>query len=735
MVAIKHIAATQIVGGNTSSDTYVTIYTIAASATTTGNTYLIIATGDVGGGSTSQRFKFRLVRDALGTPTVLTGSEAIVEPETTTLRNNWSYSFLIETMPNETIDFQAARASGSGTAFTNNVVVVAINLSEDEANNDAGLARGVAWDYAENTTTNEHIGTFSLPTVQNTLTLNVVADDKWLVMATAQFAINSTFVSYYLDMFEFPDTPGAEQGLPGVTGTLMEGEHTNEQRVHRVSRIYDELSVGSHIWTLRTGDDGSDSSNNEHLFSSLFVINLAKFATVAVDFTATPITLAKHTANTEVANTGTFTPGSTGGGTADDFLLLSFWGGDVNGLSRDQRTWINDAIDAGGGDGVTPALTNSATAGSSYDPSDILPLTRLALGAGGGTDANYTAAEGARTLTLIGNASTNTGTQFARGRTLVAWSMELAGTGAVGQLILPNPVPMDLVAIAPTIAFGAITVSPAAVPMDLVAVVPAIAPGVITVSPSAVPMNLVAVAPTIALGVATVSPAAVPLDLVAVAPTIIQDGAPDQIVEPAAVPLNLVAVAPTIAFGVITVSPAAVPMDLVAVTPTITSLLTVSPSAVPLNLVAVAPTIIIGTITVSPAAVPMNLVAVAPTTIQDAVGGEYINSGTWAVSIDKADYPSTAVFHFGATLSCDNISSGARARLFNLTDGVLVAGSEVTITGKVLVGEEITPDNHVISTSFPILVTGPKVYVAQHRAEDTGDLIKWHGSYVKVVST
>ena len=729
MAAIKHASKTITTQASTTSTTYQTVATIAAAATTATNDYIIFAKADISGDSASLLFKARLVRDAAGSPTVLTGSETIYELATSisTHGSPWSYVFLLENIPNETIDFQIAVVTG-GTVFADNIVIVAIDLKDDEAAAATGLVRDTDWAYAQNTTATNHVGSFGIMSTRNSVTMTVSSGDEWLVVGCAQIAINTIGFSYAAHIFLDQSEGGIGNNHPTY---VMEGEDTqSEQRVHALSRIYTGLSAGSHTWFLQTGDDGIDGRSptpNQHLFSSIFAINLAKFATAKTAYTEGQIAIALDPSTTEMLTTGAFTPpASASGGTADDFLLMGYSRGQVTGVNVRMRSFIKDSIDS-----TTPDGSDANTIATSYDPTDQIPLVTMAMGDGAGTDANYPNSEGERTITLVANSIQSGKTQG--DRSLVAWPMEMASAGTVPQTVLPSSVPMNIVAVAPAVTFGAITVSPTATPMNVVAVAPTVAAGAITVSPAAAPMNTVAVAPSITLGAATISPAAVPLDLVAVQPAIIVEGGGDQTVEPAAVPMDIVAIAPAVTFGAITISPAAVPMDLVAVAPTsTTSALTISPSPAVADLVAVLPVVVIAPITISPSPVVIDMVAVTP--IITGVGAVYVNSGSWTVLIDVADYPSTAVFFFGATLSCDNISSGGRAQLFNLTDGVGVAGSEVTITGKMLVDGEVTAENHVLTgTSFTL--TGKKIYTAQHRAESQGDLVRWHGAYVKVVST
>ncbi len=92
----------------------------------------------------------------------------------------------------------------------------------------------------------------------------------------------------------------------------------------------------------------------------------------------------------------------------------------------------------------------------------------------------------------------------------------------------------------------------------------------------------------------------------------------------------------------------------------------------------------------------------------------YSDYGEWTALINSADYPSGTEFFFEATLATSSGASAAYARLFNVTDNIAVAASEVSSTD--------TTSERVRSNSLTI-VTGDKVYKCQ-RGGVTGATFK-----------
>jgi hypothetical protein len=714
LVAVKHAFSTPVTTQvSSSSTTYTTVASIAAAATTTGNDYIIFAKADIAGSSNSVEFKARLVR---GGSTLLTGSEALIQPAASDPTHGlpWSYVFLLENIPNETIDFQIA-VSTTGTVYADNIVIAAIDLEDDEAAAPSGLVRGADWDYAQNTTTNGHIGSFGVMTAQESLTLNVASGDVWLVAGCAQIAVNDTSISYRAQIFL--DT---SEGTVNHPGYVMEGEDTNEQRLSAMLRVYEGLSVGPHLWVLQTGDDAAPRSGpqNAHLFSSLFAINLALFSTGATDYQEAQIAVALAPAVTEVANTGAFTPGATGGGSADDFLTIGYANGRVLANNVQMRSYLKDSVS-----GFIPTGSEENSISSSYDSTDHMPLVTMSVD-------NWAAGAGARTLTLGANSSSAGKTQG--DRCIVAWPMELASGAPPDTTLLPTPAFVDLAIPSPSLDIPQ-SVAPAPAVLDLVVTAPTVTLGAITQAPAPAVLDLVVTAPTVTLGTLTLAPAPAVLDVAVPAPFIDLGAASPTTLNPAVVALPIVVTAPTVALGTKTLLPSPAVLDLAVTAPEILLTNVLSPGVTVLDLVVTAPTIG-GNLTVSPGAAALDLGIPGPTIdLGAAPGVVFVNSGNAVVEIDVSQFASGTVFYFAAVLSNDNVAHSGRAHLYNLTTAAPVLGSEVTITGAVLDGGNTTDANWVISSSFNL--TGKRRYIGQHRVEALGQSCTWHASYVIAVSS
>lgn len=145
-------------------------------------------------------------------------------------------------------------------------------------------------------------------------------------------------------------------------------------------------------------------------------------------------------------------------------------------------------------------------------------------------------------------------------------------------------------------------------------------------------------------------------------------------------------------------SPVAVPIVIPA--PSVTFGQTISPSPVTIPIVIPAPVLALPTaIAPSPVAIPIVITTPAITM--------WRKFNSVRIEIDPTDWDADLLFYFEADFYTSNAGSPAKARLYNLTDSAVVAGSEISVS-------ETDPDNDIRARSSAItLPAASKEYQAQ----------------------
>ncbi len=103
-------------------------------------------------------------------------------------------------------------------------------------------------------------------------------------------------------------------------------------------------------------------------------------------------------------------------------------------------------------------------------------------------------------------------------------------------------------------------------------------------------------------------------------------------------------------------------------------------------------------------------------------GGDWTFIETPAIPVSRSSYPTLSAAYFEATLSIPSTNGIAYARLFNVTDNVPLAYSDVSTTNS---------SPHLV-TSLPITLEGTKTYRVQLKSSQSKDVILTQ-SRVKIV--
>lgn len=273
------------------------------------------------------------------------------------------------------------------------------------------------------------------------------------------------------------------------------------------------------------------------------------------------------------------------------------------------------------------------------------------------------------------------------------------------QTINATPVTIPLVVPAPTVTTGPATISPSPVAISTQVPTATLTPAPISLSPAPVAISFVVPVATLTVGTVTMAPAPVTLPLVIPAVTVIGGGLTTILAAPVAVPL--VVPVPTLTPSPVTLVAAPVTILLVVPVPSISAALTLLLAPVTIPLVVPTPSLSKGAITI--AAAPVVITFVVPNqVISTATGAVFIQFGNIVRSINRTDFPTSALLYFEAMLKASTPAVTAKVYLYNVTDGLIVPGSEVSTTS-------ITP---VRVRSGAITLSGVKDY----RVEFGGDI-------------
>jgi hypothetical protein len=179
--------------------------------------------------------------------------------------------------------------------------------------------------------------------------------------------------------------------------------------------------------------------------------------------------------------------------------------------------------------------------------------------------------------------------------------------------------------------------------------------------------------------------------------------------------------AATIVPGAVSLTPAPVVATWSVVAPTVTGLVTLTPSPVVATWAVVTPTVVPGAATITALPVVATWAVPEPTMIGAAVGVAW---ATWLNTtrlINPNAYTSTVKFRLEVIVKTSASAVPVYARLYNMTDGVPVSGSQISSTA--------TTSTRVRSDQFT-LISGAKEYAIQYGGERGGVFVCYGGDLI-----
>ncbi len=396
MTAIATVSGEELTKQTHTGDTdWTTILTVGSGEWVAGAVYMLIVRLDGAASSSSFQYGIRVQ----GGGATLTGSERRLESRSSNIALYEPYLFVTKyTVPGPaedvTIDYKTY--SAGMTVGGDTIQLLAIRLDDD-------LTEGDDWIYNEDddsaspvelTTSNQDFASI-------TFTPDNDGDD-WLVIGSVKWEVDST-ASNTLFWIRRDGTEAA----PADDAPLfsMEGENTAEFRVRGLHRGYN-LDNTPHTFAIQGRDDSASSPDN-HYYSSIFALRLHAFEDHGIFWDEDEIAV------DDWVEIGTLdiTPTTTG-----TFVLLGQSVTDITSFLSHQIRTQNDEVDI-------PTGQSSSEISQFYDADDELPAYTLAL--------PPLATGGSRALDLD-EKTTQAGAESVEDRSLVAFSLELAGGAPAG---------------------------------------------------------------------------------------------------------------------------------------------------------------------------------------------------------------------------------------------------------------------------------------------------------------
>jgi hypothetical protein len=237
---------------------------------TAGKKYLILVTAGVGGNSSGDVFTFRLQAEG----STLIGSNNIVEPNSASKPQGYSYANIYTPSSNTTIKMQAG---GSATiqAKLYRCEILALDLSDLTEDDD--------YFFFENNSLAAH-GTSWSQRASYALSPNSSNEGTWLVIGGCSIDVNDAEAGSYQMKIQ-QDIDSGRGGGSSTDSPIMvkEGEDVSEISVDFISKAYNvNASDGETEWFLKTKDGPLDTANS---FSSGRIIGLR--TSVFLDVTST----------------------------------------------------------------------------------------------------------------------------------------------------------------------------------------------------------------------------------------------------------------------------------------------------------------------------------------------------------------------------------------------------------------------------------------------------------------
>ncbi len=411
MTAIGYASATEVTEQTHTGDTtWTDALEIADADIVDSAEYLLIVTAQINGNDANETFGFRVVIGT--TPTLLAGSNAIIEPYNGSTRPNYMYvkKFTASASAGENIiKFQIQTISNTAKIVkADTIVMVAINLDTLDAadwfygeDDDTGTPIAHTTSFVDFATTGEF-------TPANT-------NDDWLVLFCTNTAVNVTASSYECRLRLDGTTASPTDDAPLFN---EEGEDTSEQRVLGLSRVH-TLSAAAHQFWVQSRDDSGGGGSFDHRFSAVFALRLNAFQDHAFVWTEAELTLTTDNVYEEIAAIAPNISPVT-----SDVIVIGSAVSDCDAVAKEAR------IQATVGGTVTPTGRDKIDS-KGYDATDENPLFTMFV---------LTSQSGALDLDLDGQVSSVSDSQI-EDRSFVAFSTELAAVA--GGTILPQMMQHD----------------------------------------------------------------------------------------------------------------------------------------------------------------------------------------------------------------------------------------------------------------------------------------------------
>ena len=383
---INHTFAEVNTNQTTTSATYVDVsgLAIASGSFTTGKKYLLVATAQVGNGTSGVDVGVQLVHGS----TAFGESEAVIDTINSTAR--WPYQFFTvwTAVAAEGVKVQF-KSNGTNTTNLNFGSLLAINLSDDVIEN-------TDWCFAERTT-DDAVATSTTYTAGASCTITPSGASDWLVMTYYQGSMSSAgeMESRMNRSGEAADTTVRYSHQPRVTtGVINQGV---------LARVFSLTNASNTFKEEATKFAGTHT----RLHSNVLMLNLSKFKASAFAYTDADVALSTTDFSVN-AQTISITPTSLG-----NVWIGGHWLFDHNSTATtgEMRVQVDNADQpAGQTAAIYPFQWDGTTTGN-------IPLILS-------TVASLSAAAHTIDLDVSGSSASST----AEGRSMWAVTMELAAS-------------------------------------------------------------------------------------------------------------------------------------------------------------------------------------------------------------------------------------------------------------------------------------------------------------------
>lgn len=302
------------------------------------------------------------------------------------------------------------------------------------------------------------------------------------------------------------------------------------------------------------------------------------------------------------------------------------------------------------------------------------------------------------------------------------------------QTATPDPVAVPVSIPAPTLVAGGVSLSPDPVALLVDIPLPSVVAGGIAATPDPVAVPVAIPAPTLVIGGVTATPDAVAVPIVIPDPQVV--GAPIAYPDPVVVQLSIPT--PTVVIGGITATPDPVTVPLVIPTPQLDWQANPSPVTVPL--VVPTPSMAAGGVALTPD--PVTIPIVLPLVTVPSSAEQFVPWGIWDQDTqtwlgiemfgDPDDFVPGSVFRLTVGMYTSSALVPVKAYLYNVTDGVKVAGSDITGTSTVF--EILRSGTFNLPTGGAPNVAGLKKYRLEFGGQ-TGGIFHFHGGKIDAESS